>query len=166
MGLIYMASDRITRSTAELVALPPITVVQRTPKELLEMDFVQKIKDYVPVNVHLLDSIKRDGILNPILVGSDFYPIAGSQRVRCFLELQDDEALMNTPITIHRFDKDYWNVFYLWGDIAERDKIISLWFQLVELAWKSKTYNFTEDSKGLDMKYFESEGHEEGWPLV
>ena len=31
-------------------------------------------------------------------------------------------------------------MFYLWGDKAERDRIVAIWFQMAELVWKSMYY--------------------------
>ena len=50
------------------------------------------------------------------------------------------------------------------GDKKERDRIIAIWFQMVELAWKSKYYKHTTDPSGKDMTYFEELGDQlKGW---
>lgn len=161
-----MASDRISRKTAELIALPPMDVVLRTPAELLKEANIQKVLETVPLNKELLASLQNEGILNPLLVTPAWYPIVGSQRVRCFFEMKDCDIFMYTPLVIHRLEKEYWNMFYLWGNEQERDRIIAIWFQLVELAWKSKNYTATIDRKGFRMEEYEQFGEENNWPLM
>jgi len=52
----------------------------------------------------------------------------------------------------------------LWGDKKERDRMIAIWFQMVELAWKSKYYEHETDPSGKAMTDFEELGDQlKGW---
>ena len=45
-----------------------------------------------------------------------------------------------------------------------RNKAIAIWFQMVELAWKSKYYEHEEDPSGTKMTEFEELGDQlKGW---
>ena len=80
-----VAADRISKETAELVNIPPYTVERRSVKFLLNQKKVYQNIERVPLNTKLLDSIEKDGLMNPILTMPNYYPIAGSQRMRALL---------------------------------------------------------------------------------
>ena len=155
-----MAYDRVSRETAELVPLPPHTWYVRTVGWLLEQEKIKENIKNVPLNKKLKDSLATDGVKSPILCMPNWYPIAGSQRMRC---LQDLPALHGQEIRVCRFDKEWWLVFYLW-EKTERDRIVAIYFQMLELVWKSMYYEDATDSKGIDYKEFEKIGDElDGW---
>lgn len=157
-----MAYDRVSRETAELVPLPPHTWYVRTVGWLLEQDKVKENIQNVPLNEKLRESLAKDGVKSPILCMPNWYPIAGSQRMRCLQELP---ALHGQEIRVCRFDKEWWLVFYLWGQTEERDRIVAIYFQMLELVWKSMYYEENGvDSMGIDYKEFEKIGDElDGW---
>jgi hypothetical protein len=67
-------------------------------------------------------------------------------------------------VEVYKFQKEWWNMFYLWGDKEFRNKAIAIWFQMVELAWKSKYYEHKEDPSGKKMTDFEELGDQlKGW---
>lgn len=154
-----MADDRVRRETAELVNLPPHTWYVREVGWLLKQEKLKNVKD-IPLNQPLLESLKRDGPKAPFLTMQNWYPIAGSQRCRALLELPE---LHSHEIRICRFDKDWWNLYFLWGDEAFRNKAIAIWFQMAELAWKSKYYQHEYDSAGVEMREFERIGDRLPW---
>lgn len=163
-----VAADRISKETAELVALPPYTWETRSVKFLLNQKKIYQNIERVPVNEPLYDSVLKYGIKSPILCMPNYYPIAGSQRLRVMWEIvrKHKDGFMFKPMKIEvcRFDKEWWNMFYLWGDKKERDRIIAIWFQMVELAWKSKYYEHTKDPSGKPMTDFEELGDQlKGW---
>lgn len=163
-----MAADRISKETAELIALPPFDRETRTVKWLLEQKTVRENIHKVPVNEPLLESIMAHGIKSPILTMPSYYPIAGSQRMRCFHHLvenhKDSFMFQGIEIDVFRFQKEWWNMFYLWGDKKFRNKAIAIWFQMVELAWKSKYYEHENDPSGKKMTDFEELGDQlKGW---
>lgn len=163
-----MAYDRISKDTAELVAIPPTQWLTKKVSWVLEQDAIVKNIKNVPVNEPLLDSIKKNKIINPILTMPNWYPIVGSQRIRACLHVQEtepDHPLLQQNIRVARFEKDYWNMFYLWGEEDFRHKAIAIWFQTVELAWKSIHYIQEKDFSGTDMRSFEKLGDELQWNL-
>ena len=162
-----MAADRISKETAELVALPPYTWETRSVKFLLNQKKIYQNIERVPINQPLYDSIEKHGIESPILCMPNYYPIAGSQRMRVMWEIvrkhQDGWMFKTMNVKVCRFEKEWWNMFYLWGDKKERDRMIAIWFQMVELAWKSKYYEHETDPSGKKMTDFEELGDKLQW---
>jgi len=132
-----VADDRVSRKTAELVPLPPHTWYVRTIGWLLEQEKVKENIMNVPPNEPLREALKNEGVRSPFLCMPNWYPIAGSQRLRVLSELPE---LWNQEVRVCRFNEEWWLMFYLWGDKAERDRIVAIWFQMAELVWKSMYY--------------------------
>ena len=159
-----MASDRIGKKSANLVAVPPFERVSVSTNHLLEQKVVAENIRNVPVNHKLVDSIFAEGIHNPHLCMANWYPLAGSQRIRAALYIKENlDENWNEPIKVHRFLDDYHNVFYLWGDEEFRSKAIAIWFQLQELVFKSLYYEHEADGSGTKMTEFEDIGEELEW---
>ena len=144
-----MAADRITKETADLIAIPPLTIEVQKVKFILNQKKVQENIKNVPLNEPLMESIKKHGIMSPMLTMNNYWPIAGSQRIRALWELikteEDGYTYKDIKIELHRFDKDWWNMYLLWPDKEFVNTALAVWFQTVELAWKSKVYEFTKD---------------------
>ena len=163
-----MASDRIGKTTAEQIAIPPTTWYTKKASWLLEQEVVKNNIGNVPLNEDLLESILKFKMINPILVMPSWYPIVGSQRLRVFYELQKENPNhrhLQQEIRVARFDKEYWNVFQLWPEEQFRAKASAVWFQMVELAWKSIHYIETEDYSGVSMTHFEDVGDKIDWNI-
>ena len=159
-----MASDRIGKTAANLVAVPPFEVRKVTTNFVLNQETVRKNIEKVPVNSQLVDSILKEGIRNPHLCMTNWYPLAGSQRIRAALWIKCNiEETWNENITVHRFLEDYHNVFYLWGNEEFRSQAIAIWFQLQELVFKSLYYEHEVDSSGTKMTDYEDIGEELSW---
>ena len=163
-----MAADRISKETAELIALPPFSRENQTVGFLLQTKTIKENIHKVPINEPLMESVILHGIKSPILTMPSYYPIAGSQRLRVLHEIVDThrDGLMfeKMIIDVFRFEKEWWNMFYLWGDKKFRDDAIAIWFQMVELAWKSRYYEYDEDPGGTKMTEFELLGDKlTGW---
>ena len=159
-----MASDRIGKKSAKLVAVPPFEIVEVTTDFILEQEVVKENISKVPVNHKLVDSIFKEGIHNPHLTMTNWYPLAGSQRIRAALYIKENlDENWNESIIVHRFLQDYHNVFYLWGDEDFRSKAIAIWFQLQELVFKSLYYEHDVDGSGTMMTEFEDIGEELEW---
>ena len=67
----------------------------------------------------------------------NWYPIAGSQRLRVLVDIPE---LHSTEVRVCKFDKEWWLLYYLWGDEEFRNRAIAIWFQMAELVWKSMYY--------------------------
>lgn len=159
-----MANDRISRETAELVPMPPHTWYVRSINWLLEQPKVKENIRSVPLNQKLCDSLYDHGMLSPILTMPNWYPIAGSQRLRAYAEIvQGRPDLGEQEIRVCRIDQEYWLVWYLWGDKDFRDTAVAIYFQMVELVWKSRYYEESHDPSGNLMTDFEKEGDELEW---
>ena len=155
-----MADDRVSRETAELIPLPPHTWYVRTIGWMLEQDKVKENIANVPPNQPLIDSLRQHGVKSPILCMPNWYPIAGSQRMRAALDLPE---IHSQEIGVCRFDQEWWLLYYLWGDTDFRDKSIAVWFQMAELVWKSRYYEHEVDPSGMDMREFERIGDKLKW---
>jgi len=159
-----MASDRIGETAAKLVAVPPFEIRKVTTDFILNQETVRKNIQKVPVNSKLVDSMLKEGIRNPHLCMTNWYPLAGSQRIRAALHIKENiDETWNENITVHRFLKDYHNVFYLWGDEDFRSKAIAIWFQLQELVFKSLYYEHEIDGSGIKMTEYEDIGEQLEW---
>ena len=86
-GVMKMANDRVSRETAELIPLPPHTWYVRTVGWLLEQEKVQENIKNVPANEPLKEALKNEGIRSPFLCMPNWYPIAGSQRLRVLADI-------------------------------------------------------------------------------
>ena len=84
-----MANDRVSRDTAELVPLPPHTWYVRTVGWLLEQEKVQENIRNVPENKPLKEALIKEGIRSPFLCMPNWYPIAGSQRLRVLADIPE-----------------------------------------------------------------------------
>lgn len=155
-----MADDRISRATAELIPLPPHTWYVRKLKWLLDQSKVKENIKAVPLNEPLLESISEHGIKAPFLVMPNWYPIAGSQRLRAASEL---EELGEEEVRVCRINEEYWLLWYLWGQKDFRDKAVAVYFQMLELVWKSRYYEDELDPGGVPMTDFEKLGDELDW---
>ena len=159
-----MASDRIGTKAASLVGVPPFEIRKVTTNYLLQQEEVKNNIAKVPVNYKLVDSIYKEGIRNPHLCMTNWYPLAGSQRIRAALYIKENiDKDWDENITVHRFTKDYHNVFYLWPDEEFRSKAIAIWFQLQELVFKSLYYEHDVDASGTKMTEFEDIGEKLEW---
>jgi len=162
-----VAADRISKELAESIPLPPFTVEFQKVKFLLNQKAIIKNIRKVPLNHELMESIERDGILSPILTMPSYYPIAGSQRIRALLELvqthPEGYTFKDIKIEVHKFDKDWWNLLFLWSDRKEAERVCAIWFQMAELVWKSKYYTEITDSAGVEMTHFETLGDMLKW---
>ena len=159
-----MASDRIGKTSARLVGVPPFEIVVVSTDFMLEQSQVKDNIRNVPVNHPLVDSILKENMLNPFLCMKEWYPLAGSQRIRAVLHIKENiDETYSTQITVHRFLEDYHNIFYLWGDEDFRSKAIAIWFQLQELVFKSLYYDYEADGSGTKMTEYEDLGEKLEW---
>ena len=104
-----MAADRISKETAELIALPPFDVEKRSVKFLLNQPTVRENIHKVPINEPLMESLIEHGMKSPILTMPSYYPIAGSQRLRAMLEIvkthSDGWMFKTMEIEVYKFQK-------------------------------------------------------------
>lgn len=154
-----VAADRISKELADKIPLPPFTIETQEVKFLLNQKAVYENIERVPLNHKLMDSVEQFGIMSPILTMPHYYPIAGSQRLRVLWELVKTNPTFNDiKIEVHRFDENWWDLMYLWGQVKERDRMVAIWFQMAELVWKSMYYE--DDPK---FREYERIGDELPW---
>ena len=159
-----MASDRIGKTAANLVAVPPFEVRAITTNFILSQPTVAENIRQVPLNEPLVESILEEGIKNPHLCMKSWYPIAGSQRIRAVAHIRDNiDENYNLNITVHRFLEDWHNVYYVWSDKEFRDKAIAIWFQMQEVVFKILYYTHEADGQGTKMTDFEDLGEQLKW---
>ena len=159
-----MVSDRIGMKSANLVAQPPFEIRKVSTNFILGQDTVAKNIRKVPLNEPLVESIQKEEMKNPILTMTNWYPLAGSQRIRAIAHIKDNlNPTFNIEIEVYRFLADYHNIFYLWSDEDFRKKAIAIWFQLQELVFKSLYYEHEVDESGIKMTDYEDIGEELKW---
>ena len=161
-----MASDRIGKETADLIPFPPTEWTTKTVLWLIEQETFLKNFHRVPVLPSLVESLKKHKMINPILVMPNWYPIVGSQRLRAcraIYEENNQHPLLQQTIRVARFEKEYWNAFYLWPNVEERNKCVQIYFQCLESTWKSIHYLVEEDPSGTLMTQFEKDGDNLKW---
>ena len=162
-----VAADRISKELADRIPLPPFTVETQKVKFLLNQKAVSQNIHKVPLNHKLMDSVEQFGIMSPILTMPHYYPIAGSQRLRVLWELvrthPEGYTFKDIKIEVHKFEKDWWNLFFLWSDRKEAERVCAIWFQMAELVWKSKYYTEITDYAGTQMTHFERIGDMLKW---
>ena len=158
-----MASDRIGQKSAELVGVPPFEIRQVTTDFMLEQPQIAENIMEVPLNKRLMKSIRKHGITNPLLCMKQWYPLAGSQRIRAVAEIKKQYPNFCVNVTVHRFLEDWHNCFYLWPDKEFRSSAIAVWFQMQEVVFKSLYYEENEDKDGTKMTEYEDIGEQLKW---
>jgi hypothetical protein len=159
-----MVSDRIGTKSANLVAQPPFEIRKVSTNFILGQETVAKNIRNVHLNKSLVENLMKEEMKNPILTMANWYPLAGSQRIRAIAHIKDNlDPTYNIEIEVYRFLADYHNVFYLWADEDFRKQAIAIWFQLQELVFKSLYYEHEVDGQGKKMTDYEDEGENLEW---
>ena len=157
-------TNRIKKETAELIAFPPTTWYTKSVEWLIKQETFAKNFQNIPVQDELARDLVQNGIQAPILVMPNWYPICGSQRLRACVEIaattNGTHPILTQQVRVCRFEKEYWNAFHLWGDVEFRTKAIQVYFQMLEVAFKS--IHFIEDDP-MRMIKFETEGDKLKW---
>ena len=157
-------TNRIKKETAELIAFPPTTWYTKSVGWLLEQEpFAQNFEN-IPVQEELVQDLFKNGIEAPMLVMPNWYPICGSQRLRACVDIQQKfmglHPILQQQVRVCRFEKEYWNAFHLWPDEEFRSKAIQVYFQTLEIAFKS--IHFIDDDP-MKMIKFETDGDNLKW---
>lgn len=157
-------TNRIKKEVAELIAFPPVTWYTREVSWLLEQEVFKNNFDRIPVQEELVKDLFQNGIQAPMLVMPNWYPICGSQRLRACVEIHKRtiglHPTLQQQVRVCRFDKEYWNVFDLWADEEFKSKAKQVYFQMLELAFKS--IHFIEEDP-MKMVKFETDGDDLRW---
>ena len=157
-------TNRIKKETAELIAFPPTTWYTKSVEWLIKQESFANNFENIPVQEELVEDLFKNGIQAPILVMPNWYPICGSQRLRACADIQQKfmglHPILQQQVRVCRFEKEYWNAFHLWGDVEFRNKAIQVYFQMLEVAFKS--IHFIEDDP-MRMVKFETEGDKLRW---
>ena len=157
-------TNRIKKETAELIAFPPVTWYTRPVEWLIQQETFAKNFENIPVQEGLVKDLLKNGIQAPILVMPNWYPICGSQRLRACVDIQQKfmglHPILKQEVRVCRFDKEYWNVFDLWPEQEFKSKAKQVYFQMLELAFKSM--HFIEDNP-MEMIKYETDGDKLRW---
>ena len=51
----------------------------------------------------------------------------------------------------------------MWGDREFQEKAVQVYFQCIEIAWKSRHYIYEKDFSGVSMEHFEEIGDRMKW---
>ena len=157
-------TNRIKKETAELIAFPPTTWYNKSVGWLLEQETFAQNFENIPVQEELVQDLFKNGIEAPMLVMPNWYPICGSQRLRACVDIQQKfmglHPILQQQVRVCRFEKEYWNAFHLWPDEEFRSKAIQVYFQTLEIEFKS--IHFIEDDP-MKMIKFETDGDNLKW---
>lgn len=157
-------TNRIKKETAELIAFPPTTWYTKSVEWLLDQETFAQNYTNIPVQEELVKDLTMEGVQAPMLVLPSWYPICGSQRLRACMEIRERfmgmHPVLQQQIRVCRFEKEYWNCFQLWPDEEFRSKAIQVYFQMLELVFKS--IHFIEDDP-MKMIKFETDGDNLKW---
>ena len=157
-------TNRIKKETAELIAFQPTTWYTKSVGWLLEQEPFAQNFESIPVQEELVEDLFKNGIEAPLLVMPNWYPICGSQRLRACVDIQQKfiglHPILQQQVRVCRFEKEYWNAFHLWPDEEFRSKAIQVYFQTLEIAFKS--IHFIEDDP-MKMIKFETDGDNLKW---
>lgn len=157
-------TNRIKKETAELIGFPPVTWYVKEVGWLLQQDPFSEKFDNIPVQEDLVKDLLTNGIQAPLLAMPNWYPICGSQRLRACMDIKEKfmglHPILQQPVRVARFDKEYWNCFHLWPDEEFRTKAIQVYFQTLEVVFKS--IHFIEDDPMKMIKY-ETDGDKLQW---
>ena len=157
-------TNRIDKNIAELIAFPPVTWFTKPVEWLLEQKTFAENYTNIPVQKELVQDLFENGIEAPILVMPNWYPICGSQRLRACVEISEQfmglHPILKQQVRVCRFEKEYWNVFDLWPDKEFKTKAKQVYFQMLELAFKS--IHFIEEDT-MKMVKFETDGDKLRW---
>ena len=157
-------TNRIDKNIAELIAFPPVTWFTKPVEWLLEQKTFAENYTNIPVQKELVQDLFENGIEAPILVMPNWYPICGSQRLRACVEISEQfmglHPILKQQVRVCRFEKEYWNVFDLWPDKEFKTKAKQVYFQMLELAFKS--IHFIEEDP-MKMVKFETDGDKLRW---
>ena len=159
-----MASDRIGRKSAMLCPLPPHRWEWRSINWLLEQPVNIQSLHTLPINKPLMENLLIEPMHNPILCLANYWAIAGGQRMRALQEIKKTKPDFNYEVKVMVFEKDWHNLYYLWGDTKTRQTIIGITFQLWELVFKSMWYESDHTDTGVEMTYYEDLGEKLKWP--
>ena len=157
-------TNRIKKETAELVAFPPTVWYTKSVEWLLEQEPFATNFHRIPVQEALVQDLFVNGIQAPMLAMPHWYPICGSQRLRACIEIREQtmglHPILQQQVRVCRFEKEYWNVYDLWPDEEFRSKAKQVYFQMLELAFKS--IHFIEEDP-MKMVKFETDGDKLRW---
>ena len=156
-------ANRISKELAEQIVIPPTTWYVKPVGWLAQQEKFSNHYTGIPVQQELLDSILEEGLHAPMLVLRNWYPITGSQRLRAIRHIMDEDPshpILDTPVRVARFNQDFWNAFELWPDKEFKSKAKQVYFQMIELAWKSIHFIETDTER---MVEFETRGDKLKW---
>ena len=160
-----MANDRIKLDSIESFPLPPMTWYVKKASYLLNKPMVKKnLEEALAINEPLKESILKEGIINPLLVCSTFWPLVGSQRLRAIVELRKENKDFDPIIKFAKIDNSYENMWFLWPNKDFRSAALAVNYQLWELIFKSLYFGESKTKDGTDMRYYETIGDQlSGW---
>lgn len=159
-----MASDRLDKDKINTFPLPGISWYFKKASYILNQPVVSKNIDSPAINEKLMENIKEEGILNPILCASTWWPIVGSQRLKAIYEIRKQDKNFDPLLKIAKIDKPVENIFYLWPEKEFANKAVAIQYQLWELVFKSTFFDVEKTKSGEDVKYYETLGDQlTGW---
>jgi len=119
--------------------------------------------DRVPVNWKLVDNLRNEEVMNPILLGHNDWVYVGSQRLRALQWLYHHEQLERT-LLVCKFTTNELKLWNLWGG-NEGKKCAAIQAQLWEILFKSQFYGIDKTHDGKNMHDYEIDGDKMYWKV-
>ena len=118
----------------------------------------QPVNDYVHtirLNESLLESVRRDGFLNPFLMTTEYFALTGMQRLRCASELPI-EVQKNTEIKICKLLSSPHLIFRHFPEEQAGEELARAYLAILEVCFKSLFFKEDFDKEGKEMIEFET----------
>lgn len=132
--------------------IPIIDLLQRLSSEHRDLFIEDQLS--APIHGPLLESIKTDGFLNPILVQHQWYPLLGNQRLRCAV-LLGEQFCKETNVTVARIKHPVWDSIGVWPQKETQTAFLTIYFECISLVFKSRYHTRKTDSQGAVLQQFE-----------
>lgn len=145
-------ANRIVLPELEWHNMPIIDLVQRIDSEHHELFIHDQLS--APIHGPLLESIKADGFLNPLLVQHQWYPMIGNQRIRCAV-LLGEQFCKENDVTVARIKYPVWDSIGVWPDRDTQTAFLEIYFECISLVFKSRYNTRKTDSRGAVLRQFE-----------
>lgn len=152
--------EYLPKELAEAIYLPELEWQTMSIKQLINrITAIHRnlfIKDQMSAPVHgpLLDSLAKDGMLNPLLLQNQWFPMIGNQRLRCAVALGEKFCEEN-EVTVARVAYPIWDCIGAWPDRQVQTAFLEIYFECLSHVFKSRYYSHDVDSTGRQLSSYE-----------
>lgn len=152
--------EYLPKEMAEAIHLPELEWQTMSIKRLINRitaihrDLFIKDQMSAPVHGPLLDSLAKDGMLNPLLLQHQWFPMIGNQRLRCAVALGEKFCEEN-EVTVARIAYPIWDCIGAWPNRQVQTAFLEIYFECLSHVFKSRYYAHDVDSTGRQLSSYE-----------